>query len=167
MDLSMFPDVPELDDETFGPGAVQALNEDKLKDLNTLYIAEITTALQYSPRSLDTIKTQYDEDYFNIFQSDNSTYEEKYDRFNELVLTAKKQNNVFNRGGTVRRKRSNSKRSNSKRSKSKRSKTNRTKKNKRANNNSTKKSKRSNNKRSNNKRSNKKRTKKNKRSKRN
>ena len=138
MDLSMFPDVPELDDETFGPGAVQALNEDKLKDLNTLYIAEITTALQYSPRSLDTIKTQYDEDYFNIFQSDNSTYEEKYDRFNELVLTAKKQNNVFNRGGTIR----------SKRSKTKRSKTKRTKKSKRIKSKRTKKSKRSNNKRS-------------------
>jgi hypothetical protein len=140
MDLSIFPDVPELDDETFGPGAVQELNEDKLKDLNTLYIAEITTALQYSPRSLETIKNQYDEDYFNIFQSDNSSYEEKYDRFNELVLTAKRQNNVFNRGGkgiyrkknrrTVRHKRSNkNKRSNKKRTNKKRTNKKRSKRN--------------------------------------
>ena len=131
MDLSMFPDVPELDDETFGPGAVQALNEDKLKDLNILYIGEIITALQYNPHSLDTIKIQYDEDYFNIFQADNSTVEEKNDRFNELIGKAKKQNNIFNRGGkyiyrkksrrTIRRKRSNKKRSNKKRTNKKRS----------------------------------------------
>ena len=130
MDLSMFPDVPELDDETFGPGAVQALNEDKLKDLNILYIGEIITALLYNPHSLDSIKIQYDEDYFNIFQAYNSTVEEKNDRFNELIGKAKKQNNIFNRGGkyiyrkksrrTIRRKRSNKKRSNKKRSNKKR-----------------------------------------------
>jgi hypothetical protein len=134
MDSSMFPDVPDLDDETFGPGAVQALNEDKLKDLNTLYISEITSALQYNPNSLGALKTQYDEDYFNIFQNDNSSYEEKHDRFNELILTAKRQNNVFNRGGIYR------------------------KKNKRSNRKLTKKYKRSNRKRSNRKRSNRKRS---------
>ena len=129
MDSSMFPDVPDLDDETFGPGAVQALNEDKLKDLNTLYISEITSALQYNPNSLGALKTQYDEAYLNIFQNDNSSYEEKHDRFNELILTAKRQNNVFNRGGiyrkksrrTVRHKRTNKKRTNKKRTNNKRS----------------------------------------------
>ena len=110
------------DDETFGPGAVQALNEDKLNDLNNFYIGEIITALLYNLNNLDAIKNHYDEDYYAIFQGDNTTYEEKHDRFNELIVTAKKQNNVFNRGGkgrrTIRnkRKRSNGKRSNSKRS---------------------------------------------------
>jgi len=117
------------DDETFGPGAVQALNEDKLNDLNNFYIGEIITALLYNLNNLDAIKNHYDEDYYAIFQGDNTTYEEKHDRFNELIVKAKKQNNVFNRGGkgrrTIRykRKRSNKhKRSNgNKRSNNKRS----------------------------------------------
>jgi hypothetical protein len=108
------------DDETFGPGAVQALNEDKLNDLNKFYIGEIITALLYNLNNLDAIKNHYDEDYYAIFQGDNTTYEEKHDRFNELIVTAKKQNNVFNRGGkgrrTIRYKRSNGKRTNNKRS---------------------------------------------------
>ena len=103
------------DDETFGPGAVQELNEDKLNDLNKFYIGEIITALLYNLNNLDAIKNHYDEDYYAIFQGDNTTYEEKHDRFNELIVTAKRQNNVFNRGGkgrrTIRYKRSNGKRS--------------------------------------------------------
>jgi hypothetical protein len=111
-------DYDDQDDETFGPGAVQALNEDKLNDLNNFYIGEIITALQYNLNNLDAIKNHYDEDYYAIFQGDNTTYEEKHDRFNELIVTAKRQNNVFNRGGkgrrTIRykRKRSNGKRTN-------------------------------------------------------
>jgi hypothetical protein len=123
-------DYDDQDDETFGPGAVQELNEDKLNDLNKFYIGEIITALLYNLNNLDAIKNHYDEDYYAIFQGDNTTYEEKHDRFNELIVTAKKQNNVFNRGGkgrrTIRYKRSN-KRSNkrsSKRSSNKRKRTN-------------------------------------------
>ena len=52
------------DDETFGPGAVQELNEDKLNDLNNFYIGEIITALLYNLNNLDAIKNHYDEDYF-------------------------------------------------------------------------------------------------------
>jgi hypothetical protein len=111
-------DYDDQDDETFGPGAVQELNEDKLNDLNKFYIGEIITALLYNLNNLDAIKNHYDEDYYAIFQGDNTTYEEKHDRFNELIVTAKRQNNVFNRGGkgrrTIRykRKRSNGKRTN-------------------------------------------------------
>ena len=151
-------DYDEQDDETFGPGAVQALNEDKLNDLNNFYIGEIITALLYNLNNLDAIKNHYDEDYYAIFQGDNATYEEKHDRFNELIVKAKRQNNVFNRGGKGRRtirykrkrsnKRSNGKRSN-KRNNGKRSNGKRNNKRK-----STKKHKRSNGKRSNGKRSN-------------
>jgi hypothetical protein len=96
-------DYDDQDDETFGPGAVQELNEDKLNDLNKFYIGEIITALLYNLNNLDAIKNHYDEDYYAIFQGDNTTYEEKHDRFNELIVTAKRQNNVFNRGGKGRR----------------------------------------------------------------
>ena len=127
------------DDETFGPGAVQELNEDKLNDLNNFYIGEIITALLYNLNNLDAIKNHYDEDYYAIFQGDNTTYEEKHDRFNELIVKAKKQNNVFNRGGkgrrTIRykRKRSNGKRSNNKRSTKRSNKRKSNKKHKRSN----------------------------------
>ena len=139
-------DYDDQDDETFGPGAVQALNEDKLNDLNNFYIGEIITALLYNLNNLDAIKNHYDEDYYAIFQGDNTTYEEKHDRFNELIVKAKKQNNVFNRGGkgrrTIRNKR---KRSNGKRTNNKHKRSNRNKR-KRSNGN---KHKRSNGKRSN------------------
>jgi hypothetical protein len=145
-------DYDDQDDETFGPGAVQALNEDKLNDLNNFYIGEIITALQYNLNNLDAIKNHYDEDYYAIFQGDNTTYEEKHDRFNELIVTAKRQNNVFNRGGkgrrTIRykRKRSNGKRTNKRSNNNKHKRSNR---NKRSTNNKRKRSTNNKRKRSN------------------
>jgi hypothetical protein len=143
-------DYDDQDDETFGPGAVQALNEDKLNDLNKFYIGEIITALLYNLNNLDAIKNHYDEDYYAIFQGDNTTYEEKHDRFNELIVTAKKQNNIFNRGGkgrrTIRYKRSNGKRSNKRSNNNKHKRSNR---NKRSTNNKRKRSTNNKRKRSN------------------
>ena len=178
----------ELDDETFGTGAVEELNNSKIDTLNYEYINKIIIALHSQPRTrinpeLELVKNQYDADYGSIINVP-STPEEKENRFNMLIETAKKQNNYFNRGGkrshskkhkrsnthkrshTHKRKRTHSKkhkRSKHKRSKHKRSNSKRShsKKHKRSHSkrsnrkrSHSKKHKRSNNKRSNNKRSN-------------